>query len=168
MIKKILLCFGLHKIGFEKKNPIFFWETSFMSQVRRWNNHITHGRRPSEVYLFILRERESKQGRVRERGRQRESQAGFKPRLRGSNPPTMRSWPEPKPRVGRSTTEPPRYPSYQVHLEQIVNLAVQSGVLDVHLSPLLPEPPLIYYKGSNEIIIFKGKNLQQRKERAHW
>ena len=73
-------------------------------------------------YLFILRERESMSGRGgRERGRGRKSQAGsalsaWSP-LWGSNSQnreitreTVRSRPEPKPRVGR-LTEPPRLPS---------------------------------------------------------
>ena len=60
------------------------------------------------IYLFCERERESVHahgpGRSRERGRERESQTGSSLSVqgptRGSNPQTVRSWPEPKPRVG--------------------------------------------------------------------
>ena len=56
------------------------------------------------VYLF-LRERENRT--VAERGRQREFQAGSPlsawSLMRSSNPWTVRSWPEPKPRAGSPT-----------------------------------------------------------------
>ena len=54
-------------------------------------------------YLFLTeRKRERKKGRGRERGTERESQAGSalsaQSLMQDSNSPTLRSWPEPKPR----------------------------------------------------------------------
>ena len=53
--------------------------------------------------IYFEREIESKQGRSKERGRQRIPSRVRAVNAKGLNPQTLRSWPEPKPRVGRLT-----------------------------------------------------------------
>ena len=59
------------------------------------------------IYFEREREREHKQGGHRERRRERESQAGsplsVQSPMEGTNPQIVRSWPEPKSRVGGLT-----------------------------------------------------------------
>ena len=71
-------------------------------------------------FVYLLWEREHKPGRNRERGRERESQAGSalsaQSPKRGSNSRTVRSWPEPKSRVRRSTDWSTQAPQSQEYL----------------------------------------------------
>ena len=69
------------------------------------------------LFSHFWRERESNQGRGREREGERESQAGStlsaQSPMRGPNSRTVRSWPEPKSTVRRSTDwAPPGVPSF--------------------------------------------------------